>query len=116
MINGITITGGAVSDFDAVFLAISGTPTVRAFGAGGRFVETAIEPGMTGTPIGRTGTFVYQYPNPYAYPASPYGCGSPYPPPYGSGYPANPYGYRPSYPYGAYPPAPQPPWWQRLLP
>jgi hypothetical protein len=104
--------GLPVSNFTATFDMLTGSATIRAFGLGDQYVETAIQPGIASPPMGGPGSYVAA--NPYAPSAPPYGY--PNPPVYGA--PHYPYGYSGApYPYGSpYPTAPQPPWWQRFMP
>jgi len=117
----IAISSGGISIFNLTFPMPSGSvATIRAYGNGNDFVEVSVDaagavPGMT----------VYSNPPIYA----PYGAYPAYPPYYGANpyaY-ANPYapGYNPyatnPYPYGypppsGTPPAPNIPWYKRLIP
>ncbi len=131
LVSPISITNGAgINNFDTTFQMMGGGATIRAYGLGGNFVETAVNLGTSNMPM-YSGPMVV---NPYAYGANPYVS------PYGAnpyGYGANPYagspygspyGYRPNpYGYGAAPygspygngygnPAMNAPWWQRLMP
>jgi len=110
-VQNITISYGApVSAFDTTFQMMTGTPTIRAFGIGDQYVETAIQPGMVGAPYGGPGSYVYA--NPPA--AAPYGYSNP--PAYGAPYQPYGYGGAPS-PYGnSYTTPNQPPWWQKFIP
>jgi hypothetical protein len=133
LVSPISIASGAgVNNFDTTFQMMGGEATIRAYGLGGNFVETAVNLGTSNMPM-YSGPMVV---NPYAYGANPYA--SPYTygvNPYGYGanpYAGNPYvspyGYRPNpYGYGAAPygspygngygnPAMNAPWWQRLIP
>ncbi len=117
----IAISAAGISIFNLTFPMPSGSvATIRAYGNGNDFVEVSVDaagavPGMT----------VYSNPPTYA----PYGAYPAYPPYYGANpyaY-ANPYapGYNPyapnPYPYGypppsRTPPAPNIPWYNKLLP
>jgi hypothetical protein len=120
-------SGANVSAFNTTFIMNGGTATIRAFGAGNRYVETSIQmPSMTAPPM-------VAEPSPYysPYEASPYAMSPPYSSgpsfninigpggvtPYASPYVTSPYGayvnpYASPYgsPYGSYatPPAAHP--------
>jgi len=108
----IPITPGPYSSFDVSFPMLGRVATIRVYGAGSNFVESAVDLASAGTIYGPPvtgGPYAYRV-NPYPYGAYPYGTApNPYPPnPYGYGYPPPP-GY-PAYP------APNPPWWRRFFP
>lgn len=67
-------SGASVSSFNTTFIMNGGTATIRAFGAGNRYVESSIQIPSTGTPP------VVAVPNPYynPYGASPYAMRRPY--------------------------------------
>jgi len=107
----IPITAGPYSSFDVSFPMLGRVATIRVYGAGSNFAESAIDLASAGTIYGLPATGgPYARVNPYPYGAYPYGTApNPYPPnPYGYGYPPPP-----GYP--AYPP-PNTPWWRRFFP
>ena len=128
----IPVTSGGDTSFNVSFTMFGSEATIRAYGNGSNFVESALDLSNANGAIYSSNppATVYAYPvnpyarSPYGYPMNPYGNASPYgPSPYGAspygypnnGYPNNGYpnGYRNGYGYGNG--APRKPWWQKIF-